>query len=106
MLLGDVPKGVARLQIRIFPLKNKEMRARELFPLFNSYARVKYLFCAIMRKLIPYGTQHDFNNNLNLELSVSERAHAQLSNMYRTETRTHHMVKITKTLLCIYGHCY
>ena len=89
MLLGDVPKGVARLQIRIFPLKNKEMRARELFPLFNSYARVKYLFCAIMRKLIPY-----------------ERAHAQLSNMYRTETRTHHMVKITKTLLCIYGHCY
>ena len=46
MLLGDVPKGVVRLQIRIFPLKNKEMRARELFRLFNNCARVNYLFCA------------------------------------------------------------
>ena len=45
------------------------MRARELFRLFNNRAWVNYLFCAIMRKLIPYGTQHDFNNNLNLEFS-------------------------------------
>ena len=58
MLLGDVSKGVARLQIRIFPLKNKEMRARGLFRLFTNYACVDYLFYASMRKLIPYGTQH------------------------------------------------
>ena len=65
---------------------DSEARSNRLFHLFSECACVCCLFCASMHQQVPYVTQQDFNNSSDLEMSVSARARALLSNLHDTKT--------------------